>query len=157
MWYRPYLVSFMPTSGTERRFSNQSSYWSVFGVRTKLHFLTLCENFRNFLYFCLGFLYFDARRHQYQYQLLTALLRNRIFSVEVTHGLRVNRHVNIFNWRLKFYLRLHVRPIVDHKKHKMLNFFHIKLYFFRAHQTLFDTGNVKPYTTSFTLLRIYAV
>ena len=102
MWYRPCLVSFMPTSGIERRFSNKSSYWSVFGVRSKLHFLTLWENFRNFLHVCLGVLYFDARRHQYQYQLLTALLRNRIFSVAVTHGLRVNRHVKLLIGALSF-------------------------------------------------------
>jgi len=64
-------------------------------IKSKLHFLTLCENFRNFLYVYLGVLYFDARRHEYQYQLLTALLHNSVFSVEVTHGLRVNRHVKM--------------------------------------------------------------
>jgi len=47
-----------------------------------------------------GVLYFDARRHEYQYQMLTALLRNSIFSVEVTHGLRVNRHVKILSGAL---------------------------------------------------------
>jgi hypothetical protein len=126
-------------------FSNQSSYWSLFRVRSKLHVLTLRENFRNFLHVCLGVLYFDARRHEYQYQLLTALLRNSIFSAEVTHGLRVNRHVKILSGALSLTSDYMLNLLCITNNTRRWVFFHFKLYFFRAHQTLFHTGYMKPY------------